>query len=335
MCRPFRWYIHNVTGAQLKTGAKNILSVHVDALHFQEGWFYEGGGIYRHVTLTIADPVSILPWGVNAPSVIAPAAEYSIVGGLYGPQTASAAIVSVSVDIANALRSNATYTLTTTLLDAAGEMVTRASQTSVLPGGGWHRVKAPLHFPELPPTTGSTVQLGICTGGPSQRFTFANGAISVTGLGGSTLCVTQSPPQRGSVFLTLQPCKPGAPTQAFTYGSQSLPRHIFATGSTSTGQCMDAYGGYSAGVTTKKLDLFGCHANGAGTTVGSAREEFTLDTVLETIQAMGFDDELCFEAVPPSQVLPQQYAASHRTMDPYPHLLRHRSTRLPPGPPVA
>ena len=74
--------------------------------------------------------------GVNAPSVIAPSAEYNIVGGLEDPQTASAAIVSVSVDIANALPANQTYTLTTTLFDAEGVMVTRAVQTSVIDGGG-------------------------------------------------------------------------------------------------------------------------------------------------------------------------------------------------------
>eukprot|EP01047_Picozoa_sp_COSAG01_P057611 COSAG01_NODE_6681_length_3546_cov_7.671308_2_plen_388_part_00 len=258
--------------------------------------FYEGGGIYRHVTLTIADPVSILPWGVRAPSVIAPAAEYSIAGGLDEPQNASAAVVSVSVDIANALHENATYTLTTTLLDAAGEMVTRGVQTSVLPAGGWQRVKAPLHFPELPPSQGSTMQLGLCTGGRSQQFKLTNGVITTAGLGGTTLCVTQSPPQRGSVFLTLEPCKPGDPTQGFAYGTPKFPRNIFAA---SSGKCMDAYGGYSVGVTTKKLDLFGCHANGGGKTAGSAREEFTVDG--GTIKAIGFDDDLCFEAVPPSQ----------------------------------
>lgn len=32
---PFRWYIHNITGAKLNSGpgAKNVPSVHVDALH--------------------------------------------------------------------------------------------------------------------------------------------------------------------------------------------------------------------------------------------------------------------------------------------------------------
>ena len=304
---PFRYYLHNVTGTKLNTdpGGKNLLAVHVDALHFQKGWFYEGGGIYRHVTLTIAEPLSILPWGVAAPSVIAPAAEYNIVGGLDEPQTASAAIVSVSVDIASALPGNETYTLTTSLLDADGAMVTRASQTGVIASGGWQRVKAPLHFPELPPAAGSTMQLGVCTGGPSQRFSFANHTIRTTTTAGlavgssSALCVTQSPPQRGSIYLTLQPCKSaGEASQAFTYGSAKLPRNIFA--SEGPELCMDAYGGYAVGVTTKKLDMFACHANAAGTTRGSAREEFVVEND-GTIKALGFDNDLCFEAVPPSQ----------------------------------
>src|SRR5262249_21751107 len=29
----------------------------------QEGWWYEGGGIYRHVWLNAADPVHVAPWG--------------------------------------------------------------------------------------------------------------------------------------------------------------------------------------------------------------------------------------------------------------------------------
>jgi len=44
-------------------GGKNVVSVRVDASHF-EGWFYEGAGIYRHVWLVTTAPLAIAPDGV-------------------------------------------------------------------------------------------------------------------------------------------------------------------------------------------------------------------------------------------------------------------------------
>lgn len=44
-------------------GGKNILTVFVDA-QASEGWWYEGGGIYRHVWLNKAHPLHVAPWGV-------------------------------------------------------------------------------------------------------------------------------------------------------------------------------------------------------------------------------------------------------------------------------
>jgi beta-galactosidase len=43
-------------------GGENVLAVRVDATQ-HEGWWYEGGGIYRHVWLEKTDPLHIAPWG--------------------------------------------------------------------------------------------------------------------------------------------------------------------------------------------------------------------------------------------------------------------------------
>ena len=43
-------------------GSKNTLAVRCDA-RAQEGWWYEGGGIYRHVWLTKADKIHAVPDG--------------------------------------------------------------------------------------------------------------------------------------------------------------------------------------------------------------------------------------------------------------------------------
>ena len=45
---------------------ENVLSVYVNIEEF-EGWWYQGGGIYRDVTLTVTEPVCIDLWGVYAP----------------------------------------------------------------------------------------------------------------------------------------------------------------------------------------------------------------------------------------------------------------------------
>ena len=43
-------------------GGVNVLAVSVNPAH-HEGWWYEGGGIYRHVWLNVASPIHIAPWG--------------------------------------------------------------------------------------------------------------------------------------------------------------------------------------------------------------------------------------------------------------------------------
>ena len=45
---------------------ENIIAIYVNTEGF-EGWWYQGGGIYRDVHLTVTEPVAIDLWGVYAP----------------------------------------------------------------------------------------------------------------------------------------------------------------------------------------------------------------------------------------------------------------------------
>jgi hypothetical protein len=45
---------------------ENVIAIYVNTEEF-EGWWYQGGGIYRDVHLTITEPVCIDLWGVYAP----------------------------------------------------------------------------------------------------------------------------------------------------------------------------------------------------------------------------------------------------------------------------
>jgi len=57
---PFRLDITD----QLNYGEENLLAVRVDAREY-EGWWYEGGGIYRHVWLTTSDTLHLVPDGIH------------------------------------------------------------------------------------------------------------------------------------------------------------------------------------------------------------------------------------------------------------------------------
>jgi beta-galactosidase len=50
-------------------GGTNVLAVYVDPSS-SEGWWYEGGGIYRHVWLNIANPLHVAPWGTFVTSTV-------------------------------------------------------------------------------------------------------------------------------------------------------------------------------------------------------------------------------------------------------------------------
>jgi beta-galactosidase len=106
-------------------GGKNVLAVHVDPRHF-EGWWYEGGGIYRHVWLNLADPLHAAPWGTFvAAELPEPAADGKV--GL--------ATVHVQTTLTNDSPASADCTLVLEIMDDRGRTVATASTPATVPAG--------------------------------------------------------------------------------------------------------------------------------------------------------------------------------------------------------
>jgi beta-galactosidase len=107
-------------------GGENILAVHVDPRHF-EGWWYEGGGIYRHVWLNIANPVHVAPWGTY---VFADLPEP-------GPDgIAAPATVHIQTKVANAGAPATQCELISRLVDDRGLAVAGVTNKMTVPAGG-------------------------------------------------------------------------------------------------------------------------------------------------------------------------------------------------------
>ena len=89
-------------------GGANVLVVRVDATR-DEGWFYEGAGIYRHMWLLESDPVHVAHWGT-----------YVATTNLAG----SNATIVVQTDVTNQSTQTAVGSLTSTIRDANNVAVT-------------------------------------------------------------------------------------------------------------------------------------------------------------------------------------------------------------------
>jgi beta-galactosidase len=104
---PFRY---DITEAAIY-GGRNTLTVHVDARK-SEGWWYEGGGLYRHVWLNRSDPLRVKPWSLHVTAQpIHPGAS-----------------LTVEATLLNQRDGTATGTLVTEILDPSGKKVLTLSQ---------------------------------------------------------------------------------------------------------------------------------------------------------------------------------------------------------------
>jgi beta-galactosidase len=96
---------------------RNVLVVRVDA-SLDEGWFYEGAGIYRHVWLTKTGPVHIDQWGTSV------RADFGSVTGVV--TSSDQATVFVTTDVTNDGDVDVVGRLHAALIDGAGKTVATA-----------------------------------------------------------------------------------------------------------------------------------------------------------------------------------------------------------------
>jgi beta-galactosidase len=99
---------------------ENVVAVRVDNSHQPNTRWYSGSGIYRHVWLTVTDPLHIGHWGtyVTTPEV-----------------DAASALVSVRTNVANYGTSERRGTLRTVILDQSAAEVASATASFVLGAG--------------------------------------------------------------------------------------------------------------------------------------------------------------------------------------------------------
>ena len=100
---------------------RNVLVVRVDAT-LDEGWFYEGAGIYRHVWLTKTAPVHIAQWG----NYVRP--DFGTVAGV--PSSASLATILITTEVNNDGNVDAVGRVRAAIVDPSGKTVANAVSES-------------------------------------------------------------------------------------------------------------------------------------------------------------------------------------------------------------
>ena len=106
-------------------GGKNLLAVRADA-NANEGWWYEGGGIYRHVYLTKLAPVHVAHWGTFVTSVVQD-------GDQGGKELAD---VTAKATVANETKADATCRVEALITDPRGGRLGAVETEVTVPAGG-------------------------------------------------------------------------------------------------------------------------------------------------------------------------------------------------------
>ena len=116
----------------LNYGGANVIAVRVDAT-MEEGWFYEGAGIYRHVWLTKTAPLHVAALGTYVTTEV----------------KESAATVSVRTTVVNEGVTAATFAVEQSIVDPDGRVVaTESLDNLALTAGATAEIRSGLAVPE-------------------------------------------------------------------------------------------------------------------------------------------------------------------------------------------
>ena len=151
---PFRYVLSAATAARLGSGASVLLAVEADATK-PDGWWYDGGGIYRHVKLVVQPALHLaVHGGVYAPSLVVGAIDSThpqlVADGVVMPSltvvnadSAAASAVTVKCVVADAAGKAVGMVSSSIASIAAGKNVTTALQNITLPSAQLWSVEAP------------------------------------------------------------------------------------------------------------------------------------------------------------------------------------------------
>lgn len=101
----------------LNYGGDNVITVRADA-SLEEGWYYEGGGIYRHVWLTKTNTVHVAPFGTAIETML--------------ESNNQKATVHIKTPVVNDGLSKESISIVNTLKDTQGHLVATQKSASVL-----------------------------------------------------------------------------------------------------------------------------------------------------------------------------------------------------------
>lgn len=108
----------------------NVILVRCDTTNGSEGWWYEGGGIYRHTWLTTYEDVHVDRWGVFVKPTV----------------SGKDAVLDIETTVCNVTFAESSYSVCTTIVDPDGEEVGQVEASGMLPVYGKDTKKCQLEI---------------------------------------------------------------------------------------------------------------------------------------------------------------------------------------------